>query len=59
MTCADKKFYLEHFPTLFSNIQVVPTSDMNLAEQLNALTRLVIIIFIIMLLFNFTYSMHF
>jgi len=59
MTCVDKKFYLENFGALLSNIQVVPMPDMNLAEQLNALTRLVIIIFIIMLLFNFKYSMQF
>jgi hypothetical protein len=58
MNC-DNQFYIENLSILFSNIQVVPTSNMNLSEQLNAMTRLVIIIFIIMLLFNIKYSMPF
>jgi hypothetical protein len=59
MTCIDKTFYLENLKALFCSIQVVPTTDMNLEEQLNAITRLILMIFIIMILFNFVYSMHF
>uniref|UniRef100_A0A6C0ELE4 Minor capsid protein P9 transmembrane helices domain-containing protein n=1 Tax=viral metagenome TaxID=1070528 RepID=A0A6C0ELE4_9ZZZZ len=59
MTCVDKKFWLENLGALFSSIQVVPTHTMNLAQQLNSITRLLLIVFIIMLLFNFKYSVHF
>jgi len=53
------KFWLENPKTLFSSIQVVPLSSISFEEQLNSVTRLLIIVFIIMLLFNFRYSMHF
>ena len=57
--CNDNKFWLENLSVLFSSIQLVPTQDMNLAEQLNAITRLILVLFIIMLLFDFDYSAHF
>jgi hypothetical protein len=59
MSCSDKKFWLENLGALFSSIQVVPHGNMNLAEQLNAITRLVLIIGVIMWLFNFRYGLHF
>jgi hypothetical protein len=59
MSCSDKKFWLENVGALFSSIQVVPHGNMNLAEQLNAITRLVLIIGVIMWLFNFRYGLHF
>jgi len=59
MSCSDKKFWLENLGALFSSIQVVPYGNVSLAEQLNSITRLVLIIGIIMWLFNFQYGLHF
>lgn len=59
MDCVDKKFWLENPGALLSNIQVVPLNTVTLAEQLNAVTRLVFIVAIIMWLFNFKYTPHF
>jgi hypothetical protein len=55
----NKEIWVENPGTLFSSLQVVPTTKMYLAEQINALTRLVIIIYVIMLLFDFKFSIHF
>lgn len=56
-TCVDKKFWFENPGALFSNVQVVPIGS--LAEQMNAITRVVLIIGVIMWLFNFKYTLHF
>ena len=53
------KFWTENLGALFTSAQVVPLTSMGLAEQLNALTRLMIIIFAIMYLFNFSYAVPF
>lgn len=45
--------------SIISSIQVVPTSSMTLNEQLNAITRLLFFIFVIMVLFNFKYALQF
>jgi len=44
---------------LFSSSQLVPSDTMSTAEQVNTLTRLIGIIFVILLLFDFRYSLHF
>lgn len=59
MSCSDKKFWLENLGSLFSSIQLVPHGNVTLAEQLNAITRLVLIIGVVMWLFNFKYGLHF
>jgi hypothetical protein len=59
MVCVDKKFWLRNPGALFSSVQIVPTNDMNLAQQMNALTRLMILIFLIMFFMGFKYSIHF
>lgn len=59
MVCADKKFWLENLGALFSSIQIVPTNDMNLAQQMNALTRLMVMISLIMFFLKFKYAIHF
>ena len=48
----DKKFWLENISDLFSNTQIIPVPEMSLEEQLNALTRFVIIIFLCMIIFG-------
>lgn len=55
----DKNFWLENFSALFSSFQIVPFKNQILEEQLNAITRLLLIVFVLMLLFNFSYSIHF
>jgi len=44
------KFWLENISSLISNLNLVPLDGMNLAEQMNSITRLVIIVFIILIL---------
>ena len=58
MSCANK-FWLENLGSLFSSIQIVPLNSMSLEEQLNAMTRLILFIFVIQLLFDFKYAIPF
>lgn len=53
------EFWLENPKNLYKNFKLVPTSFMTLEENLNCLTRLVIIIFIILYLLNYNYSIVF
>ncbi len=53
------KMWLQNLGALFSSFQLVPTNTMSLADQTNSLTRLIGVIFIILLLFDFRYSIHF
>lgn len=50
------KIWLENIPELFCSLNIIPLDGMTLESQLNALTRLVIVIFTILLLLNFRYS---
>jgi hypothetical protein len=59
MACCDKKFWTENLGGLFNSISVIPYTDMSLEQQMNCLTRFVVIIFAIMWLFDFAYSIHF
>lgn len=59
MACINRKFWLESPVVLLNNIQVVPIYTIGLAEQLNAITRLVLIVTVIMWLFNFKYTGQF
>ena len=49
----DIKFWTEDIKDLFCSLSVVPTKEMSLEDQLNTLTRLVIIIFLILLVVNY------
>lgn len=55
----EKTFWLKNPSCLFDELTVIPTENMTLAEKMNAITRLVILIFIIMLIFEYKYSIHF
>ena len=46
------KFWFENITQLFCNIQIIPLPNMTLADQLNAMTRFVIIVFLCMLIFG-------
>lgn len=53
LKCQKNKLWLEYFPNLLCDSSLVPLNGMTLAEQMNALTRLVIILAMIMYLLNF------
>lgn len=55
----DKKFWLQNLGALFSSIQLVPTPNMTLENQCNAMTRFILLVSIVMYLFNFRYTPHF
>ena len=57
--CKRNKFWLENPINLFCNLDVIPLNDMEIAQQMNALTRLVLIVFIILTLFSFKYNLLF
>jgi len=59
MVCSDKKFWVENLGALFGSVQVVPHTNMTLEEQLNSISRLVLLAAIIMWLFNFKYTAQF
>ncbi len=59
MSCLEKKFWLENLGALFSSIQFVPYGNMSLAEQMNSITRVILILGVIMWLFNFQYTIQF
>lgn len=50
MSWCKNKFWLENPPELFCNVQLIPLTNMSLHEQMNCLTRLVLLIFILLLL---------
>jgi len=58
MDCS-KKFWTENINCLFSSIQLVPHPNMPLQEQLNSITRLILIISTIMWLLNFKHTDYF
>lgn len=52
----NNKLWLEKPSNLFCSFNVVPLSHMTLEEQLNAITRLVLFVFLILVLLNFKHS---
>jgi len=57
--CQKNKLWLEYFPNLVCSYNIIPLDDMTLAEQMNALTRIVLVITLILFLVNFNYSFLF
>lgn len=55
----ENTLWLENIGNLFCNFNIIPLEGMNLAEQMNAITRLIIIIFIILILFDYQHSLLF
>lgn len=53
------KFWIDSPSVIFDNLEMLPNSGMNLSEQINSLTRLVIVVFVIMAMINFTTSFYF
>ena len=46
------KFWLENMKYLFCSAQIVPLSNMSLEDQMNSLTRMVLVMFIVFFLIN-------
>ncbi len=59
MFSSNDNFWLKNFPKLFSNFRLVPSDNLSLDEQMNALTRLVFLVFLILLLIDFRFSFIF
>ena len=57
--CQKNKFWLENPINILCSIDVIPLDDMSLAEQMNCLTRLVIIIFFILTFIGYEQSLLF
>jgi hypothetical protein len=53
------KYWIESPSELINSSKIIPFKTMNLPDQLNAITRLVIVIFIALFLIGFPYSFHF
>ena len=59
LKCKKNKFWIEHITNLFCEFTLLPLDGMSLAEQMNALSRLVIIIFLVLLLLGVRFSILF
>jgi hypothetical protein len=57
--CQKTKFWLENPINLLCSCDIVPLDDMILSEQMNAITRLIFVVFLILILFNFHSSFLF
>lgn len=55
----EQKFWLDDPCCLFSDFELLPRKDMTTNEKLNALTRLVIIIAVVMYVMNYEYWFNF
>uniref|UniRef100_A0A6C0K731 Minor capsid protein P9 transmembrane helices domain-containing protein n=1 Tax=viral metagenome TaxID=1070528 RepID=A0A6C0K731_9ZZZZ len=53
------KFWVEDISYLFHSFYLVPTRSMGLEEQMNCITRIVLLIFLIMLFANISYDVLF
>jgi len=56
MKCKKNKLWIENISNLFCTSNLIPLNGMSLAEQMNSLSRLVIIIFFVLFLFKFKFS---
>ena len=59
VSCTKNKFWLENPVQLFCSYDLIPLDSMSLSEQMNALSRLVFFVSIILLLLGFKQSILF
>ena len=52
-------FWLENISDFFCDFALIPLDSMSLSSRLNAVTRLVVIVFFVLLLLDFKYSLSF
>ena len=56
LKCQKNKFWLENISNLLCSSYLIPLDGMSLADQLNAVTRSILIISIILFIFNFKFA---
>jgi hypothetical protein len=56
---SSEKFWLEQPSDLFTNYNFIPKDSMSLGGKLNALFRVLFLIFLILLVFGYPYAIHF
>jgi len=56
LKCRKNDFWLENIPNLVCSTELVPLQGMSLASQLNAVTRLSLVIFIVLLLLDIKWA---
>lgn len=59
MSCCKRKIWIENLPDLFCNFEIIPLNKKKISEQINSITRLVILIFLLILIFNIKISFIF
>ena len=57
--CVRGNFWLDNVNNLFYSSSIIPTKGMKLEEKMNSITRLILIIFIVLLACNFKYDISF
>jgi len=53
------KFWIEDITYLFHSFYIIPTNQMGIEEQMNCMTRIVLLIFLLMLFANISYDVLF
>lgn len=59
LKCQKEKLWLEYIPNLICDFSLIPLQGMTLAEQMNALTRLVLIVYLVLFLFGVNHTIIF
>jgi|SaaInlV_165m_DNA_3_1040750.scaffolds.fasta_scaffold05800_3 hypothetical protein len=59
MKSRNDKVWWEYFPNLFCTFNLLPNLNNNLTQEINSTTRLIIVIFLIFLVFDFKYAVLF
>ena len=54
-----EEIWFKNPKSLVKSIQLVPNSNMELNEQINSISRLILVTLIILLLVDFKYTFHF
>lgn len=56
LTCRKNDFWLENVPNLVCSTELIPLQGMSLASQLNAVTRLCLVVFVVLLLLDIKWA---
>ena len=57
--CQKNKFWLKNPLNLLCGMNIIPLNNMNISEQMNSITKFVILVYFVLLLSNFKYSLLF
>ena len=59
MNCLTDQLWVNNISMLFCNSELLPLSNISFNKKINAVTRLVIIIFLMISIFNIKYGLYF